>query len=103
LAVIVAAVAVGAASAQGSPAVTVTSMRPVTVAGRGFVPAERVRVVVYVKRSVTRTVIATRRGRFVVRYPIAVGDCTGVRVAAKGNRGSTASYAITLTCQSSPR
>jgi hypothetical protein len=103
LVVAVAAAFAGAAGAKGSPAVTVTNMRPVTIAGRGFVPGERVRVVVYSKRIETRTVIATRRGRFVARYPVAVGDCTGIRVVARGNRGSRASYAITQTCEPAPR
>jgi hypothetical protein len=83
--------------------VTVTSMRPVTVAGRGFLAGERVRVVLYAKRIASRTVVASRKGRFLVRYPLALGDCTGVRVVAKGDRGSRASYAITLTCDPPPR
>ena len=97
------AACVGNAAAQASPAVSVTSMHPVTVVGRGFLAGERVRVVLYTKRIAARTVVASRTGRFVVRYPIALGDCTGVRVVAKGNRGSRASYAIALTCESPPR
>jgi len=77
-------------------------MRPVIVSGRAFVAGERVRVVLYAKRTLKRTVFASRRGRFVVRYPIAVGDCTGVRVSARGNRGSTASYQISTSCEPPP-
>jgi hypothetical protein len=90
------------ARAQASPAVAITSMRPVTVAGRGFVPGERVRVVVYAKQTQVRTAVASKRGRFLVRFPMAVGQCTSIRVAAKGNHGSRASYAIALTCEPSP-
>ena len=91
------------ASAKASPAVAVTSMRPVTVAGHGFVPGERVRVVVYTKHTAVRNVVASRRGRFVVRYPIALGDCSAVRVVARGNRGSRASYSVARTCEPTPR
>jgi hypothetical protein len=99
---ITAAFASGAA-ALAHPTVTVTSMRPVTVAGRGFLRGEHVRVVVYSKRNVTKYVVASRRGRFVLRYPIAVGDCSGVHVVARGSRGSRASYSLTTTCDVSRR
>jgi hypothetical protein len=103
LAVALAAAFATGAGATTKPGVTVTSMRPVTVVGRGFLARERVRVTVYARHTQTRTVVATERGRFVVRYAFAVGDCTGVRVLAKGNRGSTASYSITLSCDLPPR
>jgi hypothetical protein len=102
LAVVLAAAFAGGAGAAAGPGVTITSVRPVTVAGRGFVARERVRVVVHTKRTQVTNVVATARGRFVVRYPLAVGDCTAVRVLARGNRGSRASYSVTPTCAPLP-
>jgi hypothetical protein len=94
----VAVVTPTAFAAGAKPAVRITSMQPVTVTGRGFVAAERVRVVLYLRRARPENVVANRRGRFVARYPVAVGNCTPIRVAAKGNRGSRASYSIIPDC-----
>jgi hypothetical protein len=98
LAVGVAVLTPTAFAAGATPAVRITSMRPVTVAGRGFVAAERVRVVLYLRRARVENVVANRRGRFVAHYPVAVGNCTPLRVVAKGNRGSRASYSIIPDC-----
>jgi hypothetical protein len=87
-----------ALSASGQPSVRVTHIQPLTVAGRNFQPRERVRVVVVAKRQRLSTVVANRRGRFVVRYAFAVGDCTALRVSARGNHGSRASYALIPDC-----
>jgi hypothetical protein len=76
----------------------VTNTEPVTVVGAKFVPRERVRVVLIVKRAHAATVAADRRGRFVVRFALGLGECTIIRVRAWGNRGSTASYSIIPSC-----
>jgi hypothetical protein len=101
LALVAVAVGAFASTAQSStapPAVKVASTAPLTIAGRNFVARERVRVIVVAKRQRATTVVADRRGRFVVRFALAVGDCTALHVAAKGNRGSRASYAQIPDC-----
>ena len=63
---------------------TLTRARPVTVAGRGFVPSERVRVEA---DGTARTTIAGARGTFVVRLS-AVDACNGATIVARGSAGS---------------
>lgn len=98
LALLIATAAAAVSATRATPGVRVTSLNPVTVAGRAFRAGERVRVVVFVKRANVARVVANRRGRFVARYPFAVGDCTIVRVTARGSKGSTASYAVVPSC-----
>jgi hypothetical protein len=77
---------------------TVTARHPVTVAGRGFHPGERVRVVLYLDRTRAANATASARGRFVVRYSATLDRCAAIRVVARGNRGSVASFALAPQC-----
>jgi hypothetical protein len=71
----------------GRAVLRLTSLRPVTVAGRGFKSLERVRV----SGMGTRKMVgASRSGTFVVRLPYS-GNCAGFTVSAVGSKGSRAS------------
>jgi hypothetical protein len=98
LAVVVSVVIPASVAARGTPGVRISDTHPVTVVGRNFAKGERVRVVLSLRGTYVRKVLATRQGRFVLRFPYAGGECSPIRVAAKGNRGSTASYTVTPTC-----
>jgi uncharacterized protein Veg len=75
------------ASTTGRAAVEIVEISPLTVAGRGFKPKERVRVTANGGR---KSVTAGRRGRFEVAFP-AANACNGVFVVAVGSKGSRAS------------
>lgn len=65
---------------------TISSMQPLEVIGRGFKPGERVVVSTGTKR---KSVTANSRGRFVVRF--AALRCAGGTIVAVGSKGSRAS------------
>jgi len=65
------------------------SDEPVVVAGVGFQPRERVRLLITPGPSV-RTVLAGRLGRFRATLRASMPRCGGVVVQAVGNRGSRA-------------
>jgi hypothetical protein len=67
--------------------VEVVQTSPLTVAGRGFKPKERIRVTANGRR---KFVTAGRRGRFEVAFP-AAKTCNGVFAVAVGSKGSRAS------------
>jgi hypothetical protein len=75
------------ANTTGRAAVEIVQISPLTVAGRGFKPKERVRVTANGGR---KSVTAGRRGRFEVALP-AANTCNGVFVVAVGSKGSRAS------------
>ena len=75
------------ASSTGRAAVEIVQISPLTVAGRGFKPKERIRVTANGRR---KFVTAGRRGRFEVAFP-AANTCNGVFVVAVGSKGSRAS------------
>jgi hypothetical protein len=67
--------------------VEIVQISPLTVAGRGFKPKERVRLTANGRRKL---VTAGRRGTFEVTFP-AANTCNGVFVVAVGSKGSRAS------------
>jgi hypothetical protein len=75
------------AGTTGRAAVEIVQISPLTVAGRGFKPKERVRVTANGRR---KSVTAGTRGRFEVAFP-AANACNGVFVVAGGSKGSRAS------------
>jgi hypothetical protein len=86
-ALILPAASANQATATGRAVVEIVQTSPLTVAGRGFKPKERVRVTANGRRKV---VVAGRRGRFELAFP-AANTCNGVFVAAVGSKGSRAS------------
>jgi len=93
------AIQVTAVFAGTKPSVTVTRVTPVVVRGAGFHSAESVKVVVRLPAVYRKTVIATRRGRFVAYFHVAAGKCITIRVSAIGNKGSRASTKVPATCK----
>jgi hypothetical protein len=84
------------APSTGRASITFTSLRPFTIAGRGFKAAERVSVRVFGEGS--KRVVASRRGAFVVRFPYQ-GNCPSLSIVAVGSKGSRASLNIShLLC-----
>ena len=77
------------------PEVRVSDTSPFTVRGSHFAPRERVRVTVSAKVSATRTVVATGRGGFFVRFAnLDVGWCPTYSVSAIGAKGSRAAIRL---------
>jgi hypothetical protein len=70
----------------GRATLTITSQRPLTVAGRGFAPLETVRVR---SDAGTKRVRASRAGRFTVRFA-GVDACAGGTITAVGSQGTRA-------------
>jgi hypothetical protein len=75
----------GGAATSVRPTLTITSMHPLEVIGRGFKPSERVVVSTATKR---KTVTANSAGRFDVRF--AGLKCAGATIVAVGSKGSRA-------------
>ncbi len=69
---------------DGRARLAMTSMQPLTVAGRGFKPGEMIRIT----GDVTKRVRASRAGIFTVRFPVA--QRCGLSIVAIGSRGSRA-------------
>lgn len=64
---------------------------PATLRGSGFQSREQVRIVVVAGTTRTiRKVVATARGRFVLRVRTDVNDCAGFSAVAVGNKGTRA-------------
>ena len=80
---------VGSTHAGYAPRLALVSDEPVTVAGVGFRPYERVRLLITPGPS-TRNVRAGRLGRFRVTLRASMPRCEGVVVQALGARGSRA-------------
>jgi hypothetical protein len=83
---------VAPAAGKTAASLRVTSTSPITVAGAGFHPAERVVVVLVETAQFSRTVRATRAGTFTVSFDNAPppARCSGFTVRANGSRGSRA-------------
>jgi hypothetical protein len=74
-------------ASNGRASLRLSSLHPVTVVGRGFKSGERVRVSGVGAR---RTVLASRRGGFVLRMHHA-DPCASLTIVAVGSKGSRAS------------
>lgn len=85
------------AAARTRPSLNIARVIPLVVEGTGFASGERVRVVVRAPIAARKTVTATRRGRFTVKFR-PVGTCHTVRVSAVGNKGSRASAVAPQNC-----
>lgn len=73
-------------TSNGRASLSLRSLRPLTVMGRGFKTGERVRV----SGAGSRMVVASRRGGFAVR--MAYQDpCASLTITAVGSKGSRAS------------
>jgi hypothetical protein len=84
------------APSYGRASITFTSLRPFTIAGRGFKAGERVSV--RVSGAGSKRIFASRRGAFLVRFPYQ-GNCPSVSIIAVGSKGSRASLNIShLLC-----
>lgn len=70
---------------SGSAILLLKSTNPLVVDGKGFKPAERVRI----SGAGTRTVTSTRRGRFTAR--MGGFECGSLTLVARGSAGSRAS------------
>lgn len=79
-------------SSVARPTLTLVAEAPVVLAGRGFVPGERVAVKVNgIGGQLSKTVTAGRRGGFTVRFLPADAACGPLRASAVGTKGSRAS------------
>jgi len=103
LLLLVAGVACGSAGASSSgerdasrsrPALGIVGLDPLTVRGRGFVPRERVKLLLGTPPRTT-SARADGRGRFTVRFGIRAARCSGAVVQAFGSRGSRAQVDVT--------
>jgi hypothetical protein len=97
---VAATVALGAgATATAEPAdnasLRLLSLQPLTLKGQQFARRERVRVDVYGPARLTRRVVATRAGRFTLRFDgVTATRCDLVRAIAVGGQGSRAGVKI---------
>jgi hypothetical protein len=83
-----------ASAAAPHPKLTVKGRHTLTVSGRHFRAAERVRVVLNITRQQVRRATASGRGRFRVTFhDVPVGPCDGFTVIAVGDGGSRAMLA----------
>lgn len=82
-------VAAAASAATQPPTLRIVHAAPLTVSGTGFVPRERVRIVL--GRQVVARVVASRAGRFVASAPgVAYDRCLGTGLSAVGATGDRA-------------
>jgi hypothetical protein len=86
--------------ARARPTITVTRVVPLTVKGANFVPGERVTLTAQLfGTNRTKIVTAGRRGSFLAIYRFASGKCVGIRVVARGNKGSRATAYVPPSCR----
>jgi hypothetical protein len=79
--------------------VAVVDKAPFTVRGSNFRPAERVALLVSVKGRWERTVVASSTGSFVTRFRrLAIQQCSGYFVRARGSHGSYAVIKVMPQC-----
>jgi hypothetical protein len=94
----VGALAAPAAETKRRPAVVVTSEDPVVVAGRGFVPRERVVLRVLVgSHAYSKQLRATALGTFRATFAEADAECHPFSVTALGGAGSRATQVRRIT------
>jgi hypothetical protein len=83
-------------ASRARPALSIVSLDPLTVRGKGFVARERVKLLVGATAPKTRSARADARGRFTANLGIkAAGRCASVAVQAIGSRGSRAFVDVT--------
>lgn len=89
---LVAAVAVASAQAQSTarPTLDVVDLRPFVARGTGFLPNERIALLLSSGRTWNKAVVATASGSFRARFAMSVPRCQGYTVHAIGSRGSRA-------------
>jgi hypothetical protein len=75
------------------PSVRVVDLRPFTIRGERFAPAERVTVVATVVSTHRRTVRASRAGSFLVRFREYAEACTAYNLRVVGSSGSRVTLA----------
>jgi hypothetical protein len=84
-------VATPAGSGTARAKITLLDTDPVVVAGRYFKPSERVKVRISLSGGrLTRSVVATRLGRFAVRFASVHAECSPFVVTVVGEDGSRA-------------
>lgn len=78
--------------AEATPALRLVRVQPLTLAGKGFKPRERVRVTVAREdKTVARVIEASEAGSFVVSFAeLKLRRCAALLVRASGARGSRA-------------
>lgn len=82
-----------APSAGAAPALRVLAETPLVLHGRGFEPLERVTVRAFRRDAppVVRRAVATREGRFTIRFALPLDPCAGIAtVVVTGSKGSRA-------------
>jgi hypothetical protein len=97
---LLALVAFPAGSAATSPKLSVTDRSPFTVRGHGFVPRERVRVVVTAAGDgTTKWVTSGSAGGLTLQFPtVKLGSCPAYAVRAFGAKGSRATLRFMPEC-----
>jgi hypothetical protein len=73
-------------TSNGRASISLRSLQPLTIVGRGFKSGERVRI----SGAGARTVVASGRGRFVLRMGYR-DPCASLSITAVGSKGSRAS------------
>ena len=66
--------------------ISLRTIQPIMIVGRGFKPGERVRI----SGVGTKTVVASRQGGFTIRMP-SRNPCPSLSITAVGSKGSRAS------------
>jgi hypothetical protein len=87
-----------AAAVAGTARLQVTARAPFTLHGVGFVPAERITIVVQTAERHVKVVTASQDGAFTVRFDVSFGVCPAYTVSATGSRGSRASLRLVREC-----
>jgi len=94
---------VAAAGSTNKARVGFVTVSPVSVRGTGFKPGERVMVTVSATVTRKKAVNANARGAFRATFShFWIVRCQAYTVAAKGNRGSTASLRVIPECAPPP-
>jgi hypothetical protein len=92
----------GGAETATSPRLTIVSTSPLTARGRGFRPNERVKLIATGRGVESKTVKATPRGSFTVRFRLSPAADAAVAVQAIGSQGSRAMVDITQPDRTPP-
>ena len=73
--------------------------KPFVVRGTNFQPGELIKLTLIAGGTFSRTIRATARGTFVVRFLRASSDeCNGYSASARGSNGSRATIRVTRKC-----
>jgi hypothetical protein len=81
----------------------ITDRDPLAIRGAGFVPGEKVKLLVSGQLQLSRSVRAGARGGFTTAFRVRLGRCDAVVVQAIGSRGSRAQIDVTQTaCAPAP-